>query len=108
MSDATEYRLTAVERAIGELSRATDKIADSLAAIARLEERHVETRDALGRAFKEITQIGQEVSEMRVRIERISGEIKPLVESRQWMMAGLLGVVALVGTAVIGLVLIQR
>ena len=68
----------------------------------------METRDALGRAFKEITQIGQEVSEMRVRIERISGEIKPLVESRQWMMAGLLGVVALVGTAVIGLVLIQR
>lgn len=49
MSDATEYRLSAVERAIGELSRATDKIADSLAAIARLEERHVETRDAQGR-----------------------------------------------------------
>ena len=43
-----------------------------------------------------------------MRIEHISGEIKPLVESRQWMMAGLLGVVALVGTAVIGLVLIQR
>ncbi|MCB1739040.1 MAG: hypothetical protein KDK91_01620 [Gammaproteobacteria bacterium] len=72
------------------------------------EERHVETRDALSRAFNEVSEVKREVSSIRIQVERLNGEVVPLKESRQWMMAGLLGVVALVGAAVIGLVLIQR
>ncbi len=104
----TEYRLTAAERAIAQLSEATSKIVDVLAALSRLEERHVETRDALSRAFNEVSEVKREVSSIRIQVERLNGEVVPLKESRQWMVAGLLGVVALVGAAVIGLVLIQR
>lgn len=108
MEAATEYRLTALERAMGELSKSTEKIATSVEAIARLEERHVETREALGRAFRESNEIKRELSELRLRMENFAGKLGPLEETRRWMVAALLSVVGLVGTAVIGLVLIQR
>lgn len=108
VASATEYRLTAVERAIGEMGRATDKIADALEAIARLEERHSETREAIGRAFREVADMKRDASDARLALESLKGQIAPLQESRRWMIAGMLGVVGLVGAAVIGLVLIGK
>lgn len=94
-----ELRITAIERAL-------EKIADSMAMLARLEERHTETREALSRAFKETGEARRDTADIRLAIESLKGQIAPLQESRRWMIAGMLGVVSLVGVAVIGLVLI--
>lgn len=106
--ETTEFRLSAVERAVGDIRTAIDRIADAMAQIARLEEKHTETRDAIGRAFSEIGELKRETAHVRMELVAIRGELKPLQESRSWINAAMLGIVALVGTAVIGLVLIQR
>lgn len=46
--ETTEFRLSAVERAVGDIRTAIDRIADAMAQIARLEEKHTETVDAEG------------------------------------------------------------
>ena len=73
MSDVIDYRLTQVERVVGKMSEAIDRL-------VRLEERHLETRDALERAFKIIDENVQ-------RIAEIEKELPTLKLTRAWVIA---------------------
>ncbi|WKZ15421.1 MAG: hypothetical protein QY317_16115 [Candidatus Jettenia caeni] len=90
-----EYRLDVVESAIAEIKEAVKSIDKSLDVIARIEEKHLDTREALGRAFKCLE--GHEE-----RIKAIEMEIPTLQMMRNWIISGVLGIVALVGIAMIG------
>jgi uncharacterized protein involved in exopolysaccharide biosynthesis len=108
MSAATDNaRMQALEGAVQDIRSAINQIAEAMVKIARLEERHEETRGSLGRAFDRIEAVEKTQADQRVDIVKIQGELAPLKESRGWTVNGILAVVAVVGAAVIGLVVVK-
>jgi len=87
-NDVIEYRLGTLEASVTEIKSAVSSIDKSLQKLTSLEERHQETRDALNRAFTQI-----EDHEVRIRHVEKSEPITRLV--RNWIIAGMTGLVAL-------------
>lgn len=73
-----EFRITTVERAVGEIS-------ESLRRLVQLEERHIETREALLRA-------NDRIDDHETRIRSVEGELPTLKLTRQWVISGVVGV----------------
>lgn len=121
----TEARIVALERAI-------EDIRDAVVTIARLEERHAETREAISRCFQvseknaeaivatnaailvakessreRDTALRTEYESMRLQMERIEGRMRPLEELRGFVVRAVIGVVGMVGIALVGLVLVR-
>ena len=94
-----DRRLTAVENAVQDIRDAVGQIAEAMTKIARLEERHAETRDALARAFSQIHALREDTDDHKVRFAVLEGQIEPLKEARKWVVSGVMAVVSLVGTA---------
>jgi hypothetical protein len=88
--DLTQYRLSMIEKTLQAIS-------DNLTQLATLEQKHIETRDALSRAFKQIDRTDE-----RVRI--IEMDMPTLRIVRKWVMAAVIGIVALVGVELIKMV----
>lgn len=88
--DLTQYRLGMIEKTLQAIS-------DNLTQLATLEQKHIETRDALARAFKQIDRTDE-----RVRV--IEMDMPTLRIVRKWVMAAVLGIVALVGVELIKMV----
>lgn len=107
MSTPDSHRVEAVERAVSEIRDAVGQIADALVKIARLEERHQETRESLGRAFDRIEAVEKGHADIRVEVVKLDGALKPLQESRGWVVSAGLGVLNAVGLAIVGLVLVK-
>lgn len=128
-SPQTEARIAALEEAVKD-------IRDAVVTIARLEERHAETREAINRCFKsaesnaaaivavkteseaayrqiasdatrEATMLRSEVSEIKLKLTAIEGRMKPLEEMRGFVVKAVIGVVGMVGIALVGLVLVK-
>ena len=126
-SPQTEARIAALEEAVKD-------IRDAVVTIARLEERHAETREAINRclqsadknanailavkaeseaafrqiasdATREATMLRNEVSEIKLKLTAIEGRMKPLEEMRGFIVKAVIGVVGMVGIALVGLVL---
>lgn len=95
--EVLEYRINTLEGSVTEIKQAVKSIDASLQILARLEQRHAETRDGLERAFKEI-----EDHETRVRI--IEGEMPTIKLTRGWLVSGVVSVIGVVGLAVVMLV----
>jgi hypothetical protein len=93
-----EYRLKVLEDAVTDIRAAVKGIDQSLATLARLEERHAETRDGLGRAFKAIEKVDG-------RVKSIEVEIPTLKLTRGWVITFTVGCVGLVLLAVAKLVI---
>lgn len=121
MTDAllyqTDERLRMVEQEQGEmrevifsLKESQQAISNSLERLVRLEEQHVETREAITRAFGAIEKISVSVHELRMqvpmsldpRLREIEANMPGLVEMRRWVTAGVVSVVGLIGAAIIG------
>lgn len=104
-----EHRVTALEGSVGEIRDAMKSIDESLQTLTKLEIHHGETRDALQRAFKSIEdnrkdcETKHEKSDARLR--NIEEQMPTLKLSRDWMLKIVTGIVAIVGIAIIGLVL---
>lgn len=113
----TDERLRRVEQEQGEmrevifsLKDSQQAISNSLERLVRLEERHVETREAITRAFSAIEKIAAGMHELRMqvpanldpRLREIEASMPGLIEMRRWMTAGVLSVVGLIGAAIIG------
>lgn len=77
------YRLSRVEEAIIKLSETTEQL-------VRLEERHLETRAALNRAFEAIRDLDR-------RIASVENQMPKLTLAMGWVFAGVLAIVALAG-----------
>lgn len=99
-----ETRIALLERDRDELKEAVMSLRDSQASISQslsrlvaLEERHIETRDAIGRAFKHIEKIAD-------RLLEIEKAMPGLKEARAWIISGVLAVVGMVGAGLFALV----
>lgn len=77
------YRLARVEEAIIKLSETTEQL-------VRLEEKHLETRAALNRAFEAIR-------DMDVRLAKVEHQMPKLTLAMTWVFAGVIAIVALAG-----------
>lgn len=129
MTNQTEARILALEDAVKD-------IRDAVVTIARLEERHAETREAINRCFqsaeknasaildvkagaesayrqiasdatREAAALRSEVAEIKLKLTAIEGRMKPLEEMRGFVVKAVVAVVGLVGAALIGLVLVK-
>lgn len=83
------YRLGAIEDAISTVSK-------SMQQLVILEQKHIETREALGRAFDNI-------EDHDARIKKIEIELPTLTLTRGWILSGVITIVSLVVLAALGL-----
>ena len=89
-----EFRIASLEGSVGEIKTAVKSIDNSLQTLARLEVHHAETRETLSRAFREV-----EDQERRLRALESEGPVAKLVI--RWVIGAVIGIVALVGVALI-------
>lgn len=96
------HRVTALEGTVsdvmGEIRDGIKEIATNTGKLAVLEERHAETRDGLNRAFAEI-------KNNHDRIDVVEAALPPLKEARGWVVTAGLGIISVVGLALVGLVM---
>ena len=104
MTPEFHARLSAIEceqaefrQAVREIRDLSQRQADSLESLVRLEERHGESREALSRAFATL-------KDHDTRMGAIEREMPGLLETRRWVVSGIIGLVAIIGIAVAGLV----
>lgn len=98
---------------LGALKESQQAISNSLERLVRLEERHIETRDALTRAFSAIDKHGEALHSIRLaipvnlepRLRDLESNMPGLLEMRRWVVAGAMSVIGLMGCGVIGLVI---
>ena len=107
INNQTEARILALEDAVKD-------IRDAVVTIARLEERHVETREAINRCFAGVEKQSYDVAALRVDIDhikrdlvRVEGRLTVVEELRSAVMRGVWSLVGLVGLAVAGLVFVK-
>ena len=91
-----EYRVRSLEASVHEIKQAVKSIDESLQTLARLELRHAETRETLSRAFHEV-----EEQEKRIRALEAEAPVTRLIS--RWVIGAVIGIVALVGIALIRL-----
>lgn len=82
-NELTQYRLEMIEETLKAMR-------ENLVQLTALEQKHLETREALERAFKEIR-----TNDERVRV--IEVEMPTLKLIRGWVIAGVVGCAALLG-----------
>ncbi|CAN7307141.1 hypothetical protein LJR296_001450 [Cupriavidus necator] len=93
-----DYRLSQMERAV-------TKLVEQNATIIAMEQRHLETREALERAFKAIKDNDAKHQEairgVDTRVRNIEVEMQSLRMVRGWVITGVLAVVAASATVVL-------
>ena len=89
-----EFRVGALEEATREISQAVKTIAENTTQIALLEERHSETREAMGRAFKDLGTLNN-------RVSAIEASLPSLKKSSKWFDTSVLCLLGLVLAAVV-------
>ena len=82
----TQYRLSMIEDTLKAMT-------ENLERLVALEQKHLETREALGRAF-------DTVEKMDGRVHSIELEMPTLKLVRKWVMAGVVGILSLLGLTV--------
>lgn len=103
-----EFRVSSLEKVVGEIGQSVKSIDGSLQALTRLEARHAETRDGLARAFAAVQRLEDEdLKDHENRLRVMEADMPTVRLIRGWVIAGVIGVVSLVGVAVVGIVLIS-
>ena len=83
IEDATDRRLRAVESSMDELKRAVAQVADAINKLVLIEERSLETRRTIDRAFETLKDHEQ-------RLREVEEQMPLLVETRRWVVLGVL------------------
>lgn len=96
--EVLEYRVNALESSVNEIKDAVKGIDRSLNSLCLLEERHIETKQALERAFGKL-------EKQDGRIQEIESNMPSLKEVRDLIKKGILGILAIVGVGIVGLIL---
>lgn len=89
-TNLTDYRLNMIEKTLASIS-------ESLRQLTTLEQKHIETREAMGRAFDTIRD-----QDDRLRV--IEAEIPTMKLVRGWVVAGMVGTCGLSGVALFKLI----
>jgi hypothetical protein len=84
--DITSYRLEMIERTL-------ESLAENIKQLTTLEQKHLETRESLNRSFKAIAAIEE-------RTRAIELEMPTLKMVRGWVLAGMVGILGLLGIAI--------
>lgn len=92
-------RVTVLEGALLDIRNSTKEIAGAMVKIARLEERHDDSRSSIERAFNAIRELETKNDMITVGMTRIEESLKPLNEMRKWVVGGVISVVGFVGAA---------
>lgn len=90
-NDVLSAELKAIAARQDDMARTLGKMADTLSAVVRMEERLTEGREALSRAFNEL-------DDHERRLKKVEVDLPPLKESRKWITGG---IVALMGAMVV-------
>ena len=90
IDNASEERLTRIEKNV-------DRLAEMVVVLARVEERSNETRT-------DVSTLSTDVKELGKRLGAIEVALPPLIETRAYVIRGVIGLVSIVGIAVVGLV----
>lgn len=81
--ELTQYRLQMIEDTL-------KAIRDNLGTLAALEQKHLQTREALERAFTSLGKIDE-------RVRKIEHELPTLTLVRKWVIGGMIGIISLLG-----------
>jgi septation ring formation regulator EzrA len=106
-------RVTALEDVVSEVREAIKSIDSSLRTLAALEVKHEETRNGLNRAFQEIQHHEVRIRTLELdapkkgdeRISEIEREMPTMKMVRGWVIAGVTGIMGILGVAVLHLVM---
>ena len=90
IEDATDRRLRAVETSIDELKRAVAQVAEAINKLVVIEERSLETRRTIDRAFETLKDHEQ-------RLRDVEEQMPLLVETRRWVVLGVLAGLSMMG-----------
>lgn len=82
----TQYRLQMIEETL-------KAIRDSLNTLAALEQKHLQTREAIERAFANMQKIDE-------RVRKIEHEMPTLTLVRKWVIGGIIGIISLLGITI--------
>lgn len=118
MGEADLYRLAALERAIDENTKSIRSITETLLRLIVLEERYMETRGAIDRAFKTIDTVNDKSSKaiqivadktenQEERLRVIENDMPQLLETRKWVVGGIITGVGMMLVALLKLVFIK-
>ena len=91
-------QVAVLDHRVTKLENVIESIDNSLKALVALEVKHTQTATALERAFGEI-------EKHNIRIVTVENEMPTLKLIRGWVVAGVLGVFAIFGTALVYLVI---
>lgn len=92
-----DFRVTNLEKVVERVSKAVESIDESLKTLTRLDVKHDETSKGLNRAFLEI-------DDHEKRIRNIEEEMPTTKLIRGWVIAGVVGVLGMMGVAMIKMV----
>lgn len=82
----TAWRLNRIEDTL-------EKVSETLGKLAVLEQRHIETREAIERSFSEIKALNE-------RMRAVELDMPMLRQIKNWIVSGVVAVVGVVGMAV--------
>lgn len=97
-NDVLFSRVSNLEDVVDEVKNAVKSIDQSLRTLASLEVKHEETRNGLNRAFGSI-------SDHETRMRTIETEMPTLKLVRGWVIAGVLGIMGILGLAIMHLLI---
>ena len=93
-------RFGVTDRRLDKIDKTLESVANSLVEVVRLEERHASMLDKIEVMQTQVTDIDKRVGVVEVKVPS-------LMETRKWVMQGILGVLTLVVVAVVGLVIVK-
>lgn len=110
---AVEQRHARVEGVVDNMDQKLDKLIDAMSSLVRIEERQQATGDRLAmgaQTFQDhearLRKIEVEMPEnLDKRLSSIEAKMPGLVESRKWVVMGLLGGTGMIGAALLALVI---
>ena len=94
----TEGAVDDIRNAVGKIEEAVRTISEAMVALVRLDQKHIETSDALHRAFEEIEAVS-------TRVTAVELALPVLKLTSRWVVTAATAVVGLVAVAVVALVL---
>jgi hypothetical protein len=82
----TQYRINMIESTL-------EAVRENLIKLAQLEQKHIETKESLTRAFDSMNDINS-------RLREVEKEMPTLKLVRGWVIAGFVGIISLLGIAI--------